>query len=91
MGYEIKFDKNTKTFFCLCDCKTEVLVIEYDHELKIADLCIYESYLKKNLSFWDRIRYIVKIVLTGKPYHDQIILTQKQLKDIKNFCASILD
>lgn len=91
MGYETKFDKDTKTLFCLCDCKTEVLVIEYDHQLKIADLAIYKLYSNKNFGFFDRIRYMLRILFTGKPYGDQMVLTQKHLKDIKNFCGSVLD
>lgn len=91
MGYETKFDKQTKTLFCLCDCQNETLIIEYDHELKMADLAIYKLYSKKNLGIWDRIRYSFHILITGKPYSDQMVLTQKHLKEIKNFCSSVLD
>jgi hypothetical protein len=93
MGYETKFDKNndTKTFFCLCDCKSEILVIEYDHQVKLADLAIYKyAGISNKLSLIQRLRYAIKIIWSGKPYADQIVLTPKQLKEIKNFCSDIL-
>jgi hypothetical protein len=91
MGYETKFDKGLKTLFCLCDCKTEVLVIEYDHELKLADLAIYKNFSSNRLSIWDRLRYAFRVFFIGKPYSDQIVLTEKQIKDIKKFCTEVLD
>lgn len=93
MGYETKFDKDsdTKTLFCLCDCKSEILVIEYDHEMQLADLAVYKyAGFGNKLSFFDRIRYALKIILSGKPYADQMVLTTKQLKEIKNFCSDVL-
>lgn len=94
MGYETKFDKDsdTKTLFCLCDCKSEILVIEYDHEMKLADLAIYRyAAFSNKLSIFNRIRYAINIIWNGKVYADQMVLTQKQLKEIKNFCNDILN
>jgi hypothetical protein len=94
MGYETKFDKDndTKTLFCLCDCKSEILVIEYDHDIQLADLAVYKyAGFANKLSLFDRFRYVMKIIWSGKPYADQMVLTPKQLKEIKNFCSDILN
>lgn len=84
------FDTNHSVFF-QCNCKQEILVIDYDHECKIADLAIYESQSSfyHKLSLWQRLRYSFQTIFTGKPYHDQIILDSIQLEQLKNFLFSI--
>lgn len=79
--------KENKTIFIPCSCKSEVLVIEYDHDIDMADLAIYEhltNYSNK-LSLWQRIRYCYQILVYKKPYADQIMLDRKQLKDLQKF------
>jgi len=84
------FDNNHSVFF-QCNCKQEILVIDYDHKYKLADLAIYESQASfyHKLSLWQRLRYATQAIFTGKPYHDQIILDDKQLKQLKSFLCSI--
>ena len=79
--------KTNKTLFIPCDCKNEILAIEYDHEWKIAELAIYEHYIgyARKLSLWQRIRYCYQILVNKKPYADQIALDKKQLIDLLNF------
>jgi len=83
--------KTNKTLFIPCDCGSEILVIEYDHETKIADLGIYEkshSYSNK-MSLWHRLRYCYQVLKNKKLYADQILLNHKQLLDFKNFLSSL--
>ena len=79
--------KTNKTLFILCDCKSEILVIEYDHEWKMADCAIYESLVsyKNKMSFWHKLRYCYQVLVHNKQYADQIMLTNTQLIDMKNF------
>jgi hypothetical protein len=87
----VKFEKN-KTSFILCDCKSEVLVLEYDNEYDLMELAIYEnlsSYSHK-MSFWQKLRYIYQVVVNNRPYSDQIILNIKQVKEIKQFIEQII-
>ena len=82
----IKFEKN-KTTFILCDCRSEVLVLEHDIEYGITELSIYEnmaSYAYK-VSFWQKLRYIYQVLVHSRPYSDQIILNQEQLKELAMF------
>jgi hypothetical protein len=86
----IKFQKN-KTSFILCDCKSEVLVLEYDDEYDLMELSIYEnlsSYSHK-MSFWQKLRYIYQVLVKGRPYSDQMILNKEQIKHMANFLTSI--
>lgn len=83
--------KESKSTFIPCDCKSEILVIEYDHKIGVADLTIYESrhsYTNK-LSFWQKIRYCYNVFINNKPYADQIALSDKQLRDLKLFINSL--
>jgi len=83
--------KTNKTVFIPCECQNEVLYIEYDHQLGLADLCLYQNHnsiIIKN-SWFSKIRYILKIISTGTIYTDQIVLQKKQLKDLKNFLVSL--
>jgi hypothetical protein len=84
------YEKN-KVIFFLCDCKSEVLVIEYDNELELADFAIYENHAAygHKLSLWQRIRYCYQVLVRQKPYADQIILTQGQLKELKAFLNTL--
>jgi hypothetical protein len=80
-----------KTLYISCDCKSEVLVIEYDHEYKMADIAIYESRIGHihKLSLWQRIRYCFQILVHKKPFTDQMMMNDKQLKDLKTFLNSL--
>ena len=83
--------KTNKTLFIACDCKSEILVIEYDHEINMAYLAIYEQNIsyKNKMSFWQRLRYCWQVFWNKKPYADQIVLNYQQLNDIKKFLISL--
>jgi hypothetical protein len=83
--------KDAKIVFFLCDCRSEVLAIEYDNEIEMAEFAVYEnraSYNRK-LSFWQRLRYIYKVLVSGEPYSDQIMLNKNQIKELKGFLGSL--
>lgn len=79
--------KENKTLFIPCECKSEILSIEYDHEIELADLAMYEHYVSytNKLSLWQRIRYCYRVLFHKKPYADQMVLNKNQLKDLKKF------
>lgn len=87
-----QFRNQTNIVFSICSCKNEILVIDYDKELEIADLCIYESYgsFRNKMSFWQKIRHIWQILFNNRLYYDQMILTSKDLKNIKYFLDSVI-
>lgn len=86
MGSVTNLSEN-KTLFIPCDCRSEILVIEYDHEYKMADVAIYEHgvSLRHKMSLYQRLRYCWHVFFNKKPYADQIMLDNRQLLDLKNF------
>ena len=86
MGSITNLSEN-KTLFIPCSCKSEILVIEYDHEIDLADLAIFENYTNYShkMSLWQRIRYSYQVLFNKKPYTDQTVLDRKQLKDLQKF------
>jgi hypothetical protein len=83
-----RFEKN-KTEFILCDCGSEILLIDYDNDLKLADFCIFK-FRPDVLSFWQRMRYIFRILIYGKPYSDQMVLTDNQLKQLRDYLDNLI-
>ena len=83
--------KENKTLFIPCSCKSEILVVEYDHEIDMADFAIYESHASYNnkMSLWQRFRYCYQVLINKKPYADQIMLDKKQLKDLQKFLSGL--
>jgi hypothetical protein len=79
--------KENKTLFIPCSCKSEILVIEYDHEIQLADLAIFEHYANygNKMSLWQRLWYCFRVLVYKKPYADQMVLDNKQLKDLQKF------
>lgn len=83
--------KENKTFFIPCGCKSEILAIEYDHEIDMADLAVFENYTNygNKMSLWQRIRYCYQVLFHKKPYADQMMLDKQQLKDLKKFLEGL--
>lgn len=83
--------KTNKTVFIPCDCMNEILMIEYDHELRFATFAIYYHNIKisNKLSLWQRIKYIIQIIVYGDLFNDQIVLNDKQLKELKLFISTL--
>jgi hypothetical protein len=62
--------RENKTLFIPCGCRSEILMIEYDHEINMADFAIYQtavSYSTK-MSLWQRLRYCWQVLWNKKPY-----------------------
>lgn len=83
--------KENKTLFIMCDCRSEILVIEYDHEYNMADLAIYQTdaAFRAKMSLWQRLRYCWQVLWHKKPYADEIMMDNKQLLELKLFLSSL--
>ena len=90
MGSITNLSEN-KSLFIPCSCKSEILVIEYDHEIQLADLAIFENYTNYShkMSLWQRLRYCFRVLVHKKPYTDQLVLDNNQLKDLQKFLGSL--
>lgn len=81
--------KTNKTLFILCSCGSEVLYIDYDHELNLADLAIFTNFYGHKMSWYQKLRYCYAVLFFGRPYFDQIVLKDSQLKTLKDFISII--
>lgn len=91
MGYETRYSEDKmSTLFTLCGCGSEVLMIQYDHDIGLADLCILGTINSHKMSLWQKMRYIWQIIAYGYPYRDQIVLDKNGLKDLKNFLTETI-
>jgi len=91
MGTVTNFSKD-HIICVLCDCNQEVLVLNYDEKSKTLDLAMYESYAayKNNSSWFQKIRYIWKILTDRRLYTDQIVINHQQIKDISKFLCELI-
>jgi len=82
-----KFQNKNDTLLIICDCKEEILLIDYNKECKIADVCMYRGYNahSKNRSFWQKIKTIWNLLIKNQQYNDQMVISQDQLKEIYYF------
>jgi hypothetical protein len=90
MANEVGLREN-KTLFIQCDCRSEILTIEYDYVLDITELAMYEHHMsfKHKMSLWQRLRYCWQVLWHKKPYADQMVLDRKQLQKLLNFLQDI--
>lgn len=75
--------------FELCGCKSEVLVLEYDQEIGLMDVAIYEHSISfnQNMTWKQKLRYIWRVLRYNRPYNDQIVLDKSQIQNLKEFLS----
>lgn len=86
-----KRQKNIKkpSEICLvCDCRSEILRIEFDPEIGMAEFAVYSNGYR--MSLWQKVRYIWQLLIKGKPFSDQTMLNKTQIKDLAKFLNSVL-
>lgn len=77
--------------FIRCACENELLVVRYDKEWNTIELSMYETQYSFNnkMTFWQKVRYIYRLLKTGQPYTDQILLKKEQIEELKGFLNKI--
>lgn len=75
--------------FLPCSCSCSVLVIEKEKNPFDDNISYYISLFKGQfgwkLSFWERLRWIKKILLKGTIWTDNIILDEENIDKLKEF------
>jgi hypothetical protein len=86
-------DLKNNIHFELCGCKSEVLVLEYDKEIGLMDLAIYEHSVsfRNKMSWRQKLRYIWQVIRYNRSYNDQIVLEKKQIKNLYDFLKKIIN
>jgi hypothetical protein len=72
-----------------CACHSEELHLEWDDEFNQLNISIWEPYGTHRFSFWHRLRHCWKILKTGIPYGDQVLLDKKSINSMINFLKQI--
>ena len=83
--------------FFMCDCHTEALQIAHftDPDGKIEDDMIYVALWHagttgKHITWKHRLKLIWRILKTGEPYTDQLILNTKTATELRDHLTDIL-
>jgi hypothetical protein len=66
-----------------CECSNEVVRLEKDPDDGSIYLSVYEHNPKTTWRY--KIRQIIKIIKTGSPYSDQVVITKETGKKISDF------
>ena len=74
-------------YFELCNCKSEILVLEYDQEIGLMDCAIYHHgvSIAHKMSWHQKLRYVWQVLINNKPYADQIVFDRTQIQNLKVF------
>ena len=92
MSHSVTMFEKEHIKFILCDCRNEILVIDFDQQTKTAELAMYESIISfrhKN-TLKQKIRYIWRILTNKYPYNDQIIINNAQMIDLTKFLSGLI-
>ena len=88
LAHKLNFDlekKEENLKFMLCNCFSEVLVVEKDRynndDYYDFWFAIYYNYLEKP-SIWRRLKFALMHIKTGKIYNDQISLSKENVKEL---------
>lgn len=70
--------------FYECSCFTEGIMMshEYEDDIPLIDLAMFHHGLKTKLSITERIRFAWKLLTSGEPYADQVVLDKKTAKEL---------
>ncbi len=73
-----------KTKFIKCECHEHVMGLMKFEDEPLVYLQIYEAGFNANnkLSFWQRLRFCWKTIITGTPYEDQMVLGQNSIREL---------
>lgn len=69
-----------------CSCGSEILELTYDTELKTYDIAIFSLDVRK--SWRAKLRAIWRIIRTGDPFSDQMVVRESEVKKLSEFIDS---
>lgn len=75
--------------FIRCSCESEILVAKYQYNILEISLFDTQSSIKSKRSWYQRLRYILHIIIKGEPYTDQIMLEKNQINELQNFLNNL--
>jgi len=70
-----------------CACTTHVLGVVKDSETNELYVSVFGDYNGEYMRWKDRLRLIWKIIKTGHPYEDQVVLTKDSVNKLHDFLS----
>lgn len=88
----MKTPEEPKTLYVQCQCHTEGFIVERDEEMQLFYVSMWElgSNSDNSLTLWERVRHAWRILWTGKPYGDDICLSDESAKKVAAFLTENL-
>jgi len=74
-----------KDEYITCSCYGEGLRLSYDEEDKMLYLSLWKPRSWGSTAWSHRFRHIWRILRTGEPWADQIVLHDDQLAELKDY------
>lgn len=77
---------NNKEIFIKCECGSEGVFINHDTRDKTFEMCFMSNNPDNfKTSLLQRVRHMFKMLFTGKMHHDQIVMSDTQVKRMVDF------
>lgn len=76
--------KETKEIYLRCSCGSEILHFEYDADVEMHDVAIFEMLrgAHSQLSWRDRFRYCWQVISKGRAYGDCLMLSRANARKL---------
>ena len=76
-----------------CSCHAQTIMAHFEEEDKTVDLAFFENYINGRLTLWQRLSFAWKILRTGIPWADMVILDRAEAealgKDLISFTKKV--
>lgn len=76
-----------KSIMVKCDCGAEVVEVYYydDKEHPEFDMSFWQQGFHRPMGWRERLRWIWRVLRTGNPWSDYVVLSPKKAKEIADF------
>ena len=74
-----------KSLMTKCECSSEALEFQYWPEDKQFYVAFWQQGFHRPLCFRERVRWAWRLLFTGNPWGDMIILSPEKAKEIADF------
>jgi hypothetical protein len=74
-----------------CSCYSEGVFIQHDPEDNLTYISLYRLGANPvKLNWWNKLRYIWQILYEGKPFHDQLVMKNTEIKKLNSVLEKII-
>jgi len=76
-----------------CSCHAQVIMAHYDEEdgIKLVDLAFFSNHIDGRMTLWQRLRFAWKVLRTGTPWADMVVLDTDEAKRLGEDLIRFID